>query len=175
MELGEYGREQVLFDVEFKVEESGELAVKQVRPFLVTQPPPETRTFWLEVPGGTELCGAWIEGRSPLEEHAVKSRMRLAPGRHELPTAVDVFFGGNIIEEVLFGEERELLEPESAGLYRVDTRADAGGEVQSTRESHSAWWRAVDIRPPPPSPRLPARRLRRIATRPRGPAAGSEA
>ena len=129
LDLGKHSRDQVLFDIEFKVEASGELAVKQVRPFLVTQPPPASPTFELVVPESTVLCGGWVESRSPVEEFREKSQLRLASGTHRLPAAIETFFGGRLIDEVVFGPQKERLEPAGAGLYHVETLARGDGEV----------------------------------------------
>ena len=128
VELGDHEREDVLFDVEFKVESGGDLAIKQVRPFLLTQEPPPSPTFFLQVPEGTLLCGVFGEGRTPLAELRVKSQLRLRAGTHELPTAVGSF-PANLIEDIAFGEHDVQAVGQDDGFVVVEARADGQGDV----------------------------------------------
>jgi hypothetical protein len=118
VDLAGRDRSEVLFDIEFKIEAGGDLAVKQVRPFLVGAAPEPGPTFELEVPAGAVACGAFVDGRDPLGEYAVKSRIRFAAGRYPLPTA-SPSFPGSLIEEVLFGPDQARAEPLAPGRFRI--------------------------------------------------------
>lgn len=128
IDLGSYSREEVLFDVEFKVEESGDLAVKQVRPFLLGDAPEPGPTFELRVPPGTFLCAVFVDGRSPREEYALRSRIRLAAGTHALP-AVAPSFPTALVEELLLGPDQEVAAPLDEGRFRWERRVGDGGAV----------------------------------------------
>jgi hypothetical protein len=131
VDLAGHDRSEVLFDIEFKVESSGDLAIKQVRPFLVGATPDPGPTFTLDVPAGAVACGAFQDGREPLGEYVVKSRIRFVGGRHPLPTA-SPSFPGAIIEEVLFGPDQARAEPLSPGRFRVETKATGTGAATYT-------------------------------------------
>jgi hypothetical protein len=130
IDLGNHDRAEVLFDVEFKVDAAGELAVKQVRPFLA-ETGPAGPTFALEVPAGTATCGVFVDAREPWVEYEVKSQVRWVAGRHELPSSRPVF-AGRLFEEVLFGPGRERAAPASPGRFRVELRATGTGEATYT-------------------------------------------
>ena len=126
-------REDILLDLEFKIEPDGSLAVKQVRPFLIDTEGIVWPRFELEIPAGTVACGGLnvvSPSRPILEEYLAKSTVRFKPGLVELPSR-DCVFSGELFDEVLVGPERELAIPEGRGLFRVETRPDPGGTVYS--------------------------------------------
>jgi len=131
LDLGGHSRDEVLFDLELKVEAGGDLAIKQVRPFLLSQSPPQTPGFRLEIPDDTVLCGLFVEGRPPHDELLAKSRLRLRPGTIELPTDVDVFLG-DLIEEIVRGPDRRRAEPTAPGVFHVTTNARGDGTASHT-------------------------------------------
>jgi hypothetical protein len=131
VDLAGHDRSEVIFDIEFKIEAGGDLAVKQVRPFLVGAPPDPGPTFELEVPAGAVACGGFVDGRDPIGEYGVKSRIRFAAGRHPLPTA-SPSFPGSLIEEVLFGPDQERAQPLSPGRFSVALEATGTGEATYT-------------------------------------------
>lgn len=128
VDLAGHRRDDVIFDVEFKVERGGSLAVKQVRPFLLSEPGGSGPTFALEVPEGTVLSGAFVDGRPPEEEYAAKSRLRLVPGRHELPTSAPSF-GGRLVEGLVVGPGRIEAQPLVPGRFDVSVEADGRGNA----------------------------------------------
>ena len=94
-------------------------------PLIITEEaPPEpvgNPTFVLEIPAGTVLCGVFAEAgirRGPREEYDLKTRVRLWEGSVLLPTENETF-GAELIEEVVFGQERAVAEPQEAGTFRV--------------------------------------------------------
>jgi hypothetical protein len=125
IELGGRRRDEVLLDFEFKVEASGSLALKQVRPFLPGAPPPSP-VFELVVAPGTEACGGFVEFREPREAYELKSRLRLAAGRFALPGAGEDF-EAELFEEVLVGPARERASPAGPGVFRVSRSPAPGG------------------------------------------------
>ena len=126
IELGDYDRSDMLLDLEFKIEADGDLAVKQVRPFLRTESS-GGRTFELVVPDQTTVCGVFLPLREPRVEYELKSQITLRPGRVPLPTASEVF-AGDLFTEVLIGPELERAEPLGGGLFRVVELEGVGGE-----------------------------------------------
>ncbi|MGQ9590150.1 MAG: PEP/pyruvate-binding domain-containing protein [Planctomycetota bacterium] len=128
IDLEGHERSEVLLDVEFKVEASGKLAVKQIRPFLLSEPPAPGPTFELVVPEGTVLCGVFLDGRKPLEELAAKSRLRLRPGTYLLPTAAPAFHA-DLIEEVLYGSPAGAGVSKAPGAFSWTARSEGTGEV----------------------------------------------
>ncbi len=131
LDLGDYSREDVLLDLEIKIEASGELAVKQVRPFLLSATRPPAPTFALEVPEGTEVCAVFTGldgngiGLAPEDWYRLKSTLRLAPGRIELPTRADTF-AAELVRELRIGPAHEIALPGGPGRFRVrrSTRAE---------------------------------------------------
>ncbi len=128
VELAGHERSEVLFDAEFKVEADGSLAIKQVRPFLVSEASPRGPTFELEVPLNTVTCGAFLDGRDPRREYEVKSQLRFVAGKHQLPSDVPSF-QISLFEEVLFGPEKQKLTSLRPGRFRLGTQADGRGNV----------------------------------------------
>ena len=128
LETSIYERSDFLLDLEFKIESTGELAVKQVRPFLLTNPAPPTPTFEFMVPAGTMACGMFDQGRGPVVEHERKSTVLFKPGPLSLPTSVDSF-SGELIEEVIFGPDQQVAEPVGAGLFEIQV---LDGDDQAT-------------------------------------------
>lgn len=128
VELGGHQRNEVLFDLEFKFEADGTLAVKQVRPFLVSNTEPRGPTFELVVPPGAAACGVFLDGRDPRLEYESKSRIRFAPGAHPLPSDTPSF-PGSLIHELLYGPNQARALPFEPGRFRVTTEADGRGNV----------------------------------------------
>ncbi|MBI4607184.1 MAG: hypothetical protein HY721_34910, partial [Planctomycetes bacterium] len=122
IELGAHRREEVLLDVELKVESDGSLAVKQVRPFLASGPAEPAPVFELEVPEGTMACSVFVEGRAPRASYELKSTARFRPGRWLLP-AREESFEAELLEEVLVGPGREAATPQGPGLFTVSSSA----------------------------------------------------
>ena len=128
VDLAGHERSEVLFDVEFKVDKGGQLALKQVRPFLVTDSSPRGPVFELDVPANTIACGAFLDGREPRLEYENKSQLRFVTGKHQLPSDVPSF-SGRLFEEVLFGPAKVKLTSLRPGRFRVETQSDGRGNV----------------------------------------------
>lgn len=126
IDLGEHQREDLLIDVEFKIERSGDLAVKQIRPFLVTDPGPPPPTFELVIPADTMACGMFSIGREPQAEYELKSTLRLIEGALLLPAGAGTF-PAELVEEIVIGPDRQVATPEGQGVFNVETiRGDPG-------------------------------------------------
>jgi len=128
MDLGEFPREQVLLDMEFKVMPDGELAVKQVRPFLLSEPPPSQPVFEFFVPPGLEMCGTFLEAgvdRGPRDELEFKSRVRFRGGTFELPTR-DSSVEAEFFDEVRFGPADGVARPAGPGVFQLRVIPGAG-------------------------------------------------
>ena len=149
IETGDFPRNQVLLDLEFKFMPDGELAVKQVRPFLLAEPPtdvPQTPTFELQVPEGLEICGAFgVAGgdRNIESEYELKSILRLHGGSIELPT-LDEVFEAELFEEVRFGPAQDIATAQAPGQFRV-LAFNLGG-VQTYRFTYSQLFSLPDGR-----------------------------
>jgi hypothetical protein len=123
LDLGDHSRDEVLLDLEFKLEPDNTLAFKQVRPFLLTEPPQPAPEFALEIPENRVLCGQFgLAGaeRGPRDEYELKSQVRLRGGTVVLPTAQDSFTE-ELFDEVRFGPTQELAESLGPGRFRVVT------------------------------------------------------
>ncbi|MBI4583364.1 MAG: VCBS repeat-containing protein [Planctomycetes bacterium] len=128
VQLGKYRREQVLLDLEFKIEAAGTLAVKQVRPFLRTESAGPSPTFELEISSGASACGAFSIGREPRAEYELKSVLKFTPGRIPLPTKIDTF-PGNLLEEVRIGKQAALASPKADGLFQITKLQNGNGRI----------------------------------------------
>lgn len=127
-------REQVILDFEFKVESGGDLAVKQVRPFLIPSPDFRTPTFELEIPGSTVVCATFSKervGRALQEEYEFKSQVWFRSGVFELPTNEESF-SGDLIAEVRFGPDRLIAQPLGEGRFEFRTIPEAGSQTSYT-------------------------------------------
>jgi len=129
VELGTHDRDEVLFDIEFKVEAAGSLAIKQVRPFLAAAPPPAGPVIELEIRPGAVLCGQFLEGRSADAELAAKSVLCLRAGTYELPTDIATF-PGDIVDEVVYGGEDQRALATGAGRFHVETTSRGDGTAR---------------------------------------------
>ena len=117
-----FPRERVLLDLEFKLEQDGSLAVKQIRPFLVGERENERPTFQLEIPEATTVCAS-LDLKAPSNDPRVsyesKSLVKLRAGTFEMPTR-SCAFSLDLVDEVLVGPERELAQPQGPGIVQVD-------------------------------------------------------
>jgi hypothetical protein len=124
IELGDRSRDDVLLDLEFKIDSDGKLAIKQVRPFLrVTDSIPRP-TLTIEIKDDAQACSVFIQALSPLDVYQRKSSVRLIPGTYRIPTTVNEFqvplFG-----KVLVGPDRTPATPVGIGTFRIsDTTLD---------------------------------------------------
>ena len=131
LELGDHHRREVLLDLEFKIEANGRLAVKQVRPFLLTEPPPPPPpTFRLEIPPDRVACDPFVLAQPPSVAYRARSTVRFRPGIVEIPTENESF-PGELFEEVRFGGKPELASPDGPGVFRV-RRIRRGGTTDYT-------------------------------------------
>ncbi len=131
LELGEFSRRDVLLDLEFKFMPDGELAVKQVRPFLLGDLP-AAPVFELEIPPNTTACGVFAlagAGRGPRDELQLKSTVRLKSGVIRLETLAEGFTA-EIFDEVIVGPGREVAVPVDSGRFTV--QRSPGSNRQTT-------------------------------------------
>ena len=126
IDLGDQPRDSVLLDMEFKLEPDDSLAIKQVRPFLLSVEAPPTPAFTLEIPPGLEVCGVFqvaSDSRGPLDELQLKNTLRFHGGRYSLTTESDSFSAA-LIEEMrvqtgLEGPGQELATAlDNEGVFR---------------------------------------------------------
>ncbi len=128
IDTGEHARDDVVLDLEFKIEADGPLAVKQVRPFLLSTPEPPTPAFELVIPPGTMACGMFDIGREVREEYERKSTLELQPGTFRLPADAELE-PLELIGELRFGPDRALATPQGPGELNV--RRVAAGDCES--------------------------------------------
>ena len=118
----EHGREDIIFEMEFKKRADGSLAVKQVRPLLLSERGPAPPTFALDIPAGTTLCATFNApslSRTVLDEFELKAQLHLFGGLTELPTAIDRF-SGNLVEKLVLGQDRRIATPVGPGTFTFD-------------------------------------------------------
>ncbi len=115
-----YPRSEVLLDFEFKIERNGDLAVKQVRPFLLTGPEPDESTFTLEISADSSACGMFVFGREARQEYELKSVLRFVPETVELPAALESF-SARLVESIELGPERRVAVADGPGTVTVRT------------------------------------------------------
>jgi len=128
VDTGEHQREDLLLDVEFKIERTGELAVKQIRPFLLADSGPPPPTFELVVPADTVACGMFSIGREPATEYEAKSQLRLVGGTVLLPGGAGTF-SVDLVDEVVIGQDRQVAIPQGQGRFTVETLRGDPGEL----------------------------------------------
>ncbi len=131
IELGTHTRDEVLLDFEFKVEADGSLAVKQVRPFLLTTTRVESPTFELRIPDSTSVCAVFSKDRTdrpPRTEYELKSMVHFRSGVFPLPTRSDSF-ALDLIDQVIFGPEQEIAAPVASGRVDIVRVQDADRRV----------------------------------------------
>ncbi len=129
VELGNFSRDQVLLDMEFKFMPDGELAIKQVRPFLLSVTPLPTPEFELEIPSGTEVCSVYVPFRQPADAYAAKSTLRLTAGLTTLQSSAERV-EATLIEELVFGPDQETAVAAGDGELRLQ-RVAAADDVTS--------------------------------------------
>ena len=123
-------REQILLDFEFKLDD-GTLAIKQVRPFLLSDAPPPTPTFTIEFPAGLSSCGVFpVErpGRSPRREYETRANVVFSGESHTISTDRSLA-AGRLVEGLRYGPDRELAEPNGPGFFQISRLGAAGEEV----------------------------------------------
>ena len=132
LDTGDRDRDEVVLDLEFKIEEDGSLAIKQVRPFLRNAPLPPRPEFELVIPPGTTACvgfgNASIQ-RDPRSVYELKSQVQLQGGSHLLRTA-NLVSTLDLIQEVRFGPDSAVLEPAGPGLLRASRIANNDGSTR---------------------------------------------
>jgi hypothetical protein len=119
---GVHHRDDIILDMEFKIEAGGELAIKQVRPFLLVERGPVPPTFALEIPRDTVFCGTFSGpnlSRNVIDEFELKAELHLVERVWELPTAIDRF-NGNLVEKLILGPDRRVATPVAPGVFRFD-------------------------------------------------------
>ncbi|MEM7230778.1 MAG: FG-GAP-like repeat-containing protein, partial [Planctomycetota bacterium] len=144
LQLGDTDRSSVILDFEFKFLQNGELAIKQVRPFLFSGDPPPAPAFALTVPTNTEVCGSFVPFRSPLDTLRLKARLHWATGVHVLPTRQNVF-RADLFETLTFGPKRRAARPLDSGVFRV--QRIPRDEVDQYRFDYSQDWELDDGTP----------------------------
>ena len=113
VDLGEYSRDQVVMDVEFKFDR-GALYIKQVRPALMRATSQPEESVVLRVPQGVYAAGVFSEGRSLRNEYNVLSMVHFKSSDHTLPITPGSY-SVDLIESLELGPERTLLAPVEVG------------------------------------------------------------
>ena len=132
IDLGEHDRSEVVLDFEFKIESNGELAVKQVRTFLRTEPLPPSPVFEVRVAEGVEACvgfGSVSLRRDPESVLELKAHVRLRAGDHELATD-SLVSRLDLIDELRFGPDARVLESTRPGLLRASRFPNSDGTTR---------------------------------------------
>jgi len=119
IELGDYDRDRVLLDIEFKFDQEGRLAIKQVRPFLTNEPSEAAPEFALEVAEDAGVCASFLEFRSPHDTWRLKSDLEFRAGKVALPTTKSFFSGPRLFDRLRLGPERRVAQTAESGIYRL--------------------------------------------------------
>jgi len=132
IDLDGHDASEVVYDIEYKVESNGELAVKQVRPFLRNAQLPPTPSFRLQIAANTSACVGF--GNSSIQRGAeqvldLKSKVRLRQGEHVLPSS-SLITPLELIEEVRFGPAGARLQPVGPGMLRASRIEDRNGTTR---------------------------------------------
>ena len=132
LDLGDHDSSEVVYDIEYKVEANGELAVKQVRPFLRNAQLPPSPSFRLQIAANTSACVGF--GNSSIQRGAaqvldLKSKVRLRQGEHVLPSS-SLITPMELIEEVRFGPSGEVLQSVGPGMLRASRLEDRDGTTR---------------------------------------------
>ena len=122
-DLGEHSPENVLLDFEFKFQD-GQLIVKQARPFLLGAATSSGSRFVVEVAPSLTICTQFADDRAPYDEYRLKSRITFAERSVELLSR-SVHVVANVIDELEFGPEGQVLEPLESGLFELEVRDSA--------------------------------------------------
>lgn len=119
VELGEYSRQQVYMDVEFKFDK-GELVVKQVRPTLLSDEPvaPAGSTVILRIPEDTHVVGVFQEDRMVNLVYEFLSRIDFLSGDFGIPLAPGQY-PLDIVDRFQYSPERLDIAPLSDGQVTV--------------------------------------------------------
>ncbi len=132
LDLGERDPSEVVFDIEYKVESNGDLAVKQVRPFLRNVEMPPSPSFSLQIAANTSACVGF--GNSSIQRGALqvldlKSKIRLRAGNHELPSS-SLTTPMELIQEVRFGPGAQVLQSVGPGMLRASRLENRNGTTR---------------------------------------------
>ncbi len=123
VDLGEYSRDEVYMDVEFKFDD-GELVLKQVRPTLMNLQ--ETEPEWdyaiLRIPEGTRVVGVFQEQRGVEIEYDMLAVLTFNSGDFQLPLAVGEY-PLDIVNEILYTPDRMQIQPLDDGKVIVTTQS----------------------------------------------------
>ncbi|NRA98182.1 MAG: hypothetical protein HRU14_18465, partial [Planctomycetes bacterium] len=134
VDLEGHAPQDALLDFEFKIEPNGDLAVKQVRPFLIPAVRRQSPTFELEIPPGTTVCGVFSTsdpGRSPQQEYETKSTIRFRAATVSLPTA-ESSFAAELFEEVRLGPDQRVAVADGPGEFTVNVTSEGGSSTRYT-------------------------------------------
>ena len=132
IDLGEHDASEVVFDIEYKIESNGDLAVKQVRPFLRNAQLPPSPSFSLQIAANTGACVGFGNSsiqRGALQVLELKSKVRLRQGEHILPSS-SLITPMELIDEVRFGPEGRLLQPVGPGMLRASRIENTNGTTR---------------------------------------------
>jgi len=121
-----YEADDIVFDLEFKLDRDRQLFIKQIRPFLRLEPEFSLQgDFHVVVPADMGACGQFVDFRTPQEEYQLKTLVSLNEGvisvdAGELPTA-------HLITAVQFGPEQTELLPVGDPLWEVEQASPQEG------------------------------------------------
>lgn len=127
---GPHDPRDILLDLEFKVTASGELAIKQLRPFLRPVSVTTLPDFELTFGDGLPLCGQFRPARGLDREMALRSIVELDP----TPITVELADGearATWIRSLDLGPEASLATPREPGRVRL--------EPAGSREGHDLY------------------------------------
>ncbi|MGB0386397.1 MAG: PEP/pyruvate-binding domain-containing protein [Ardenticatenaceae bacterium] len=147
LRLGAYAREDVLLDLEFKIQRGDNaLLIKQIRPFLKNGPhlPGQSAFLRLHVPQALAMCGGWREGLDLRREREEKTRLTLPASDIQLPLeathARHALFG-----DLAFGPNLEGTSPTGEGTVQIEPIGDGSTLRVPLAQQYTLGERAIEV------------------------------
>ena len=125
-DLGDHPAEEVLRDIEFKINSEGKLVFKDVRLFVVLSSGPPAKEYRVTIPENFTLCGSFVDGRPAREVLDGKLRLGLKAGVHSLRT--DGTSTDELFDWLETGPSEARLEPAGPGRWeaKLEDRPELG-------------------------------------------------
>ena len=120
IDAGGHDARRILLDSEFKIDETGVLAFKQVRPFLTSSPLEDAPDIALAISNGAAACARFTEFRGPRATFEHKSVVSFRSGAIDVSTAQSLWESSSLIDHVVVGPERRVARPTGPGVFRIE-------------------------------------------------------
>ncbi len=128
LDLQGYLEDELVLDMEFKLDAERKLWFKQARPFLRKGAQPAADAFILTVSSDAELCGRFEMYRDVFDEYELLTYIKPLAGKIELPLAGDLPQAG-IFDEILFGPDAQSLLPSAPAEWEREVSTSESGKT----------------------------------------------